>query len=79
MKPECSLGYTPEQVTILTGDREDDFWRWMRGQTMAICDGRSYNHATKEYEEACGGVAHGMPIVYASDMGRFLLGLPVID
>lgn len=79
MEPDCRLGYTAEQVKALTGDREQEFWHWMRGQTMAICEGQKFNRDTGEYETSCGGVAHGMTIVYPWDLERFLKGLPIID
>lgn len=50
----------------------------MNGQTMMLCDGRRYNHDAREYEVACGGVAHGV-VVYPWDVERFLAGLPVVD
>lgn len=74
----CRLGYTSEQVAELMGDRLDEFYEWMVGQTQAICEGRKYNHDTRKYEEACGGHAHGL-IVYEWDADRFLAGLPAID
>lgn len=65
--PACSLGYTKKQVgEILPGRLEEAFWQWMRGQTMAICEGRD-------------GVAHGSPIVYPHDLQRFLAHLPTTD
>lgn len=77
-KPECEYGYTVEQVKEIMGDDVQRFYHWMRGQTMAICEGNAYNHDTKEYEEACGGVSHGY-VTYGYDIERFLAGLPVID
>ena len=77
-KPSCELGYTEEDLsTILTDPEKEDFYRWMRGQTLALCDGRRYNHERREYEETgCG--PHGMAY-YESDVQRFILGLPIID
>lgn len=69
--PECEGGFTERQVTEIMGDRIEEFWRWMSGQTMMLCEGRSYNHERREYEESCGGVAHG-PITYSWDLKRFL-------
>lgn len=72
-EPECRLGYDMDQVSqILT----DHFWRWMRGQTMALCEGRHHILQTNLVEgcyEPHGG------IVYQHDMWRYLYGLPVID
>jgi len=62
----------------MLGSKFDSFGYWMRGQTIGICEGRSYNHGTKEYEVSCGGVSHGV-VVYKDDLRRFILGLPVID
>lgn len=69
--PDCEGGYTIEQVETIMGVRADEFRHWMRGQTMMLCEGRSYSHETKEYYESCGGVAHG-PVVYRWDLERFL-------
>lgn len=77
MDPECTMGYTEEQVTRIMGARLYDFRRWMEGQTEAICDGREWNYETNEYEPTgCG--PHGF-ITYRQDVERFLLGLPVVD
>jgi hypothetical protein len=77
-EPACRLGYTRQQVEEILGDRLDKFTHWMRGQTMAGCEGYRYNHDTKERETACGGESHG-GIAYPWDLERFLAGLPVID
>lgn len=76
-QPECILGYPDGQLHELLGSRYDEFWKWMRGQTFTSCDGRAYDHETKEYRETgCG--PHGF-VVYYHDVKRFLEGLPVID
>lgn len=80
-KPECVGGYPFNQVVeILRENNRDltEFDHWMRGQTRMLCEGRRYNHETKEYQTECGGVAHG-GIVYPWDMERFLQRKPVID
>lgn len=69
IEPECRGGYTYAQVAEIVGPREGEFWDWMSGQTMMICQG----------EGACEGVAHGMPIVYRWDLERFLEGRPIVD
>lgn len=75
--PECELGYTEEQVKSITGSRYTEFNYWMNGQTMAICDGRAYDHTLQVYKSTgCG--PHG-GIVYSGDVERFMLGLPIID
>lgn len=76
--PDCTGGYTIEQVENIMGPRIEEFWRWMNGQTMMLCEGQRYNHETREYEEDCGGIAHG-PVTYTWDLQRFLDGRPVID
>lgn len=49
----------------------------MSGQTVSLCDGKSWNYEKMEYEPAgCG--PHG-PVVYSWDLTRFLDGLPIID
>lgn len=76
-KPECELGYPVTQLASVLGDRFKEFGQWMYGQTMALCDGRSYNHEKREYEETgCG--PHGT-ICYAWDVERFLAGRPIVD
>lgn len=79
--PECEIGFTDRQVDeILEANKytREEFDQWMYGQTGAICEGRAYNHDRQEYEERCGGVAHGF-IYFTWDVERFLDGLPVID
>lgn len=75
--PDCGAGYTIEQVETIMGARIDEFNRWMNGQTMCLCEGRRYDHTTREYkiDEVCAGVAHG-PVVYAWDLKRFLEVIP---
>ncbi len=76
-KPECSIGYPQSQLERILGDRLDEFNRWMNGQTMTLCDGRSYCYECKQYRETgCG--PHG-PVVYQWDLGRYLAGKPIID
>lgn len=78
-KPECRGGYPTYQLEeFLTPEQYTALGKWMYGQTMMICDGRQYDHETKEYVEACGGEAHGV-VVYSWDVERWALGLPVID
>lgn len=75
--PDCQLGYTTEQLESILRDRLKEFNTWMVGQTIALCDGRSYNHNTKEYEDTgCG--PHGL-VVYSWDLSRFLDGRAVVD
>lgn len=66
------------QILFDNGRTADEFWEFMRGQTFAICEGRKFNHDTREYEPDCGGTAHG-GVVYPWDVERFLDRKPVID
>lgn len=70
-EPECSSGYTGSQVAEIMGDRIGEFHQWMSGQTRSLCEGRRYNHETKEYEIDCDGISHG-GITYVYDVQRFL-------
>ena len=72
-EPGCRLGYTHDQIVDIMGDQLEDFYEWMYGQTGAICEGRQYNRKTGEYEEACGGVAHGT-VCYRWDVERYIEG-----
>lgn len=76
--PECKYGYTRAQLRVILDNNMGDFDTWMRGQTMTFCEGKSYNHDTRQYEEACGGVAHGI-VVYPWDLQRYLDGGKVVD
>lgn len=92
--PSCPMGYTGQDLCTLLGDREDEFWYFMRGQTMILCDGSTYDHERQSYfTTACSDMLPGMPllesevqllrghggIVFRGDLERFLMGLPVID
>lgn len=79
-EPECPLGYPIDQLKrVLT---EQEFKRlalWMHGQTMAICEGRRYDHDKRVYEpDACADHPHGT-IVYPWDFGRWLQAGPIVD
>lgn len=79
IKQSCPQGLTHSDLDELLGDRREEFNRWMVGQTMSICDGRSYNHELREYElTECADSPHGV-VAYSWDVERFLAGLPVID
>lgn len=76
-EPECSYGYPWSQLEReFDAEVVDHLRKWLRGQTMSVCDGRQYNHDTGEYEAT--GHAHG-GVVYRWDVERFLEGFPVID
>lgn len=77
LRPACRLGYPRDQVEQLLAERVDAFDHWMRGRTIAICDGREYDHETKRYNATdCG--PHGA-VVYGWDLDRFLMGGPILD
>ncbi len=94
-EPSCRSGYTVEDLEGILGDRLDDFWYWMRGQTMMLCDGTKYDHERQGYfTTECSDMLPEMPVtreeipylgmghggvVYRSDLERYLRGLPVID
>ena len=76
-KPSCELGYTIPDLKEILGNRYDEFLNWMRGQTVAMCEGRKYNYDKHEYEDTgCG--PHGWAY-YPWDVQRFLDGRPIID
>jgi hypothetical protein len=75
-RPDCRLGYPWHQVkAILQSAKLDEhaFQEWFRGQTGAICEGMVYDEKGDRVIGTCG--PHGM-VVYASDLWRFLEGLP---
>lgn len=75
--PDCRYGYTAIQLARILGPRLPTFQAWMAGQTQAICDGRTYNYDTGQYEPSgCG--PHGV-VAYPWDFNRFLAGQPIID
>lgn len=70
-KPECPYGYPHSQVDAILRGRMVEFSRWMRGQTMMLCDGKEYDYASSTYVDT--GHVHG-GIVYENDLRRFLAG-----
>lgn len=77
-EPRCRFGYTVEQVEEIMGGRFDEFTHWMRGQTMSICDGTTWDYYLKKaVPSGCEG-PHGT-VVYVWDVNRFLEGRPIID
>lgn len=76
-EPECESGYSYRQILDIFNDEAElsAFHKWMYGQTQSLCEGRRYNHETREYEVSCGGVAHG-GITYAYDLHRYLGLIP---
>jgi hypothetical protein len=59
---------TPQQLVA--------FYKWMTGQTVAHCDGRSYDHDAQTYRDDCG--RHGA-VYYRHDVARFLNNQPPLD
>lgn len=72
-KQACPDGYSWDQLEeILDDETFAEFGRWMRGQTCMICQGRRYNHDTKQYEpDECSDNPHG-GVAYTYDVHRFL-------
>lgn len=70
--PSCRQGYTRADLSRLfpASGSLKDFDAWMNGQTQSICEGKSYNHDTGEYEESCNGVSHGV-VAYPHDVAKF--------
>lgn len=70
----CPLGYTREQVEQITAERYDEFAKWMRGQTVALCDGRQWDHDKQEDEPtSCTDSPHGL-VTYPHDVAQFIRG-----
>lgn len=75
--PSCRYGYTRGDLEALFGDRLPEFFRWMRGQTVSVCDGRAYDHDKREYHDTgCG--PHGT-VVYPWDVEQYLRGGRPLD
>ena len=76
-EPACRYGFTWQQVEDILGDRVDEFSRFMRGQTVSLCDGREYDYAAGGWRDTgCG--PHGTA-VYTSDLRHFLAGRRPLD
>lgn len=82
LAPDCQHGYSYAYLEQnLTQGQLESFRRFMDGQTIMLCDGKRYNHDSREYEPSdCGlrGEAHGS-VAYSHDFLRWTLRLPVID
>jgi hypothetical protein len=89
-KPTCKYGYTSRDISRIfdLGVDAEHFWRWMRGQTMMLCDGTRYDPDVAwtdsrgvkyqgRYELDC-PVAHG-GIVYVHDVALYLSGGDCVD
>lgn len=78
-EPECEAGYPRTQLMeIMDPQQYARLDIWLYGQTLALCQGKLYDHETGEYEECCNGVSHGT-VVYPTDVHRFIHARPVID
>lgn len=76
-EPDCTHGYSHALLKENLGvEGFSDLMTWMYGQTMMLCDGRRYDHETKEYVKTHD--AHG-PVVYTGDVRRFLNGGWIYD
>ncbi|WBB94216.1 hypothetical protein [Verrucosispora sp. WMMC514] len=76
-EPDCRYGYTIDQLTAVLGDRLDDFYQWMRGQTVSLCNGSEHNpERGGQWPTGCG--PHGT-VVYRSDLRQFLAGRRPLD
>lgn len=78
----CPLGFTradlEEQFGAKVGEKHP-LWEQLRGQTGAICEGRSYNHDAREYTpNECANNPHGF-ISYVSDVAEWVKGQTVSD
>lgn len=71
--PDCCGGYSWTYLEeIMDPDTFAEFSKWMNGQTCMICEGRKYNHETKQYEpDECADNPHG-GVAYRWDVHRFL-------
>lgn len=72
--PSCPTGYTNDDLDAILGDRRPAFARWMAGQTVSLCDGRTFNYTTRRYEPSeCADHPHGA-VTYGADLRAFLDG-----
>lgn len=78
----CPLGFTRQDLEREFGARTGEphpLWNQLKGQTGVICDGRAYNHATRQYEPTeCADHPHGY-ISYVGDVAEWVKGQPVGD
>lgn len=81
-EPQClaAPGYPVSQLeSELTVEELEDLTKWMYGQTSVICNGRKYNHMTREYEPSeCSEHAHG-EVYFSWDVSRWLNQLDPLD
>lgn len=76
--PDCELGFSQRQLEdVFPPEKFKEFIYWMRGQTSAICDGKTYDPQLKcSLPSGCG--PHGY-VYYPWDVERFLDGRPIVD
>lgn len=76
-EPDCTYGYSLYLLEEALGaDRFTELMDWMHGQTIMLCDGKRYDHATRKYVETHDPDG---PVVYTGDVQRFLRGGPIVD
>lgn len=72
----CPLGMTVDDVME---SLYRQFMHWMRGQTMALCEGTEYDHEQgRSVDSGCAETPHGL-VVYPSDFRRYCEGRPIVD
>lgn len=72
----CPMGLTESDLAALFPDpiERTKFNKWMFGQTATMCEGRQFNHDTREYEMTdCAEHPHGY-ITYRHDVEQYLRG-----
>jgi len=75
----CPLGFTRKDLARYFGDRLTSLDEQLYGQTQTICDGRRFNHDTREYEPTeCADTPHGV-VAYVWDVQDWYEGRPVSD
>lgn len=75
--PSCALGYTITDLEAIfdTEEEQKKFYRWMRGQTISLCQGK---HDRFEPEEKRCPISHGL-IYYVWDVKTYVAGGQPLD
>ncbi|MHB8742601.1 MAG: hypothetical protein ACYC9L_05685 [Sulfuricaulis sp.] len=80
--PTCPSGYTAADLERYFDAKEGEphpLFDQLYGQTGSICEGRAFNHETREYEPtACAQTPHGF-VSYVEDVQEWYEGRPVSD
>jgi hypothetical protein len=79
--PTCPLGYIDDDINEIFPVLEEKarFYRWMDGQTVAICAGERYDYDNRTMvPDECVDNPHGY-IYYTWDVKAFLDGRPPLD